>query len=161
MTLKREAADSYHKQIIEIGDTNITSLNEYLNFYEGYLSDEPDTSIVKGMVLDGSFYGTIQTQKDGKFFLEPAKKYNQSHEGIIYHENDINLNHSYFQQIFSSGILGESFTSKPAILNYQSTDCDSDNKSNHDLLSKRIKIEADDTMVCLLLSNNYMILLIL
>ena len=148
--MSKKSANSIHEQIVEFGDRNSTNLDEYLNVYEGYLSDKPDSSIVKGMIIDDSFYGTIQSKTDGKFFLEPAKKYKQTNDGIIYHENDLNLDHSYFQKIFSSGILGESFTLKPTFSNFQPTDCGSEKKSNHDLLST--EIDAETTTVCLTLA---------
>lgn len=61
--------------------------------YEGFLIDEPDTSSVKGHVIDGLFVGSIET-KDGTYFVEPAKKYDQAttDHSIIYHEADVNNN---------------------------------------------------------------------
>ena len=64
------------------------------NFFSGVLVDEPNTSSVSGIVLDGVFYGTITSKLHGKYFIESAKRYNHSSldcHSIIYNEKDINL----------------------------------------------------------------------
>jgi hypothetical protein len=63
-------------------------------FYDGSLEDEPNDSTVNGIIIDGIFYGTINSKKHGKFHIESAKRYNHTlnAHSIIYHANDINLN---------------------------------------------------------------------
>jgi hypothetical protein len=65
-----------------------------LNFYEGYLLDEPNDSFASGSIIDGVFYGTITSKSHGKYFIESSKRYNHTLDAhtIMYHENDINLN---------------------------------------------------------------------
>lgn len=78
---------------IELG-TNKHSATNLVDLYEGILLDEPDTSQVSGTLIDGTFYGTIDSDINGKYFIEPAKKYNhtlQAAHSIIYHETDIDL----------------------------------------------------------------------
>jgi len=57
--------------------------------------DEPvGSSHVSGTIIDGIFYGTIYSDKLGKFHIESAKRYNRTMNdahSIIYHENDIDL----------------------------------------------------------------------
>jgi hypothetical protein len=42
-------------------------VNKLVNFYDGVLVDEPDSSYVSGTIIDGIFYGTIQSDKLGKY----------------------------------------------------------------------------------------------
>jgi hypothetical protein len=62
-------------------------------FYDGYLEDEPNESTANGIIIDGIFYGTINSKKYGKFHIESAKRYNHTlnAHSIIYNLKDINL----------------------------------------------------------------------
>ena len=79
-------------------------MDNYVNFYEGHLLDEADNSLVKGMIINGSFFGTIESKKFGKYFLEPSKRYGLTPlpDAIIYNENDLNLNNTYLKKLFTS-----------------------------------------------------------
>lgn len=98
----QQAAKNYFGNGAESASDNIkielenqkVDINKLVNFYEGVLIDEPNNSQVSGTIIDGIFYGTIQSDKYGKFFVESSKRYNSSMNAhsIIYHENDIDLN---------------------------------------------------------------------
>ena len=80
---------------IEINSVNNQQdISEYLNFYDGFLLDEPNDSSASGSIIDGVFYGTINSKTHGKYFIESSKRYNHTLDAhsIMYHENDINLN---------------------------------------------------------------------
>ena len=82
----------FKHEYIEIGDKKHPTKN-YL-FYEGYLVDEPTSSYASGSIIDGAFYGSINT-KNGKYHIESSKRYNGTFgsHSIIYHEDDaINTN---------------------------------------------------------------------
>jgi hypothetical protein len=68
--------------------------------------DEPDSSHVSGSVIDGAFYGTIKSEKHGKFFIESSKRYNHTLDAhsIIYHENDIVLNKTELKERAKRGV---------------------------------------------------------
>ena len=68
--------------------------------------DEPDSSHVSGSVIDGVFYGTIKSEKHGKFFIESSKRYNHTLDAhsIIYHENDIVLNKTDIKERAKRGV---------------------------------------------------------
>lgn len=77
-------------------DTKSIDLNQHM--YEGHLLDEPFDSEVSGIVLEGLFYGTITSKKQGRYFIESLRRYQENSTSpltnnlIIYHENDVNLN---------------------------------------------------------------------
>ena len=50
---------------VEFENTKL-DVNKLVNFYEGVLIDEPDSSHVSGTIIDGIFYGTISSDKLGK-----------------------------------------------------------------------------------------------
>ncbi len=58
--------------------------------YEGRLVSEPNTSFVKGSIINGLFTGTIRSL-NGIYQVEAAARYNDSStsHSIIYHESDI------------------------------------------------------------------------
>lgn len=77
----------YDKNAIELDNQQVPA-NQF-TFYNGQLIDEPN-SRVTGSVIDGVFYGTIETE-NGIYQIESSKRYDgefASHS-IIYHENDI------------------------------------------------------------------------
>lgn len=76
------------------------SLSQFLNFYRGYLIDEPSSSFASGSIIDGVFYGTITSAKLGKFFIEPSRRYNHSLDAhsIIYNEKDVDLDRAKLKQ---------------------------------------------------------------
>ncbi len=86
---------AFANEHIELNSENTKlDLKKLVNFYEGYLAEEPETSYASGSIIDGVFYGTINSKKDGKFFIEPSRRYNSTLDAhsIIYNENHINLN---------------------------------------------------------------------
>jgi hypothetical protein len=80
--------------MVEIENKKL-NINNLVNFYDGIILNEPiGSSHVSGTIIDGIFYGTIYSEKLGKFYVESSKRYNRTMNAhsIIYHENDIDLN---------------------------------------------------------------------
>lgn len=78
----------FQKDSVEIGSKEepITSFQ----LYEGFLADEPEKSHVTGTIINGIFTGTINSQKDGIFYIEPGRKYFENvYDSIVFHETDI------------------------------------------------------------------------
>lgn len=95
LRLRPSRRHSFANNLVEINsEKNTMDVNRLVNFYEGYLADEPDSSQVSGSVIDGVFYGTILSTRSGKYYIESIRKYNttesRSHS-IIYHEQDVDL----------------------------------------------------------------------
>lgn len=87
--------------MVEINSNlNEQDIYKYINFYNGHLIDETESSYVSGSIIDGAFYGIINSKKYGKYFIEPSKKYNLTlgAHSIIYHEKDVNLNRTKLKQ---------------------------------------------------------------
>ena len=86
----------FEKQSVELS-TNTLNIKNLVNFYEGILIDEPETSHVSGTIIDGIFYGTITSDLTGKFFIESSKRYNHTLDAhsIIYHENSVNIENTH------------------------------------------------------------------
>ena len=105
-------------------------MDNYVNFYEGHLLDEANNSLVRGMIIDGSFFGTIESKKFGKYFLEPSKRYGLTPlpDAIIYNENDLNFNNTYLKQIFASQNQNEDAAA-------YSVGCGSNNKTIQTLMA--------------------------
>lgn len=84
--------NSFDNHKIEL-PTKKQHVNKLVDFYEGILLDEPFNSHVSGTIIDGIFYGTIESDRHGKYYVESARRYNHTLDAhsIIYHENDINL----------------------------------------------------------------------
>ena len=82
----------FENKRVELGGDRL-QVNNVFSLYEGVLVDEPATSRVSGTIIDGVFYGTIESDADGKYFIESARRYNQTLDAhsIMYHEDDINL----------------------------------------------------------------------
>lgn len=80
--------------------TDTLNLKNIVNFYEGILVDEPETSHVSGTIIDGTFYGTISSDSAGKFFIESSKRYNHTLDAhsIIYHENSVNIENIHLKK---------------------------------------------------------------
>lgn len=54
------------------------------------MADEPNDSNVSGTIIDGIFTGTVKSKKDGVYYIEPGRKYNENdYDSIVFHENDI------------------------------------------------------------------------
>jgi hypothetical protein len=91
--LKLSPTESLFKHdFIEV-DNKKYPTNRFI-FYKGKLNNEED-SHASGSIIDGVFYGTINT-KDGKYHIESSKRQNDSSiksKSIIYHENDVKLIH--------------------------------------------------------------------
>lgn len=89
------------------------------------------------MLINASFYGTIQSDLYGKFFIEPSRRYgkSQSSEDIIYHENGINLNHFYSKEMLPMKNFSrirnffEENHQESFLLDYQTVGCGSTNKT--------------------------------
>lgn len=92
---------TYKNELVEIDSDTQVDVNNLVNFYEGVLTDEPDDSYVSGSVIDGVFYGTIYSKKDGKYYIESSRRYNHTLDShsIIYNENHIDLNHTKVNMI--------------------------------------------------------------
>ncbi len=96
LSLEKTSRNFFFNQEFELDHKNVSSLTDYLNLYEGWLIDEPRTSRVKGILVNDSFYGTIESNVYGKLFLEPSRRFyknNQSSDDIIYHEDDVDYEH--------------------------------------------------------------------
>lgn len=82
--------------------------NQKINFetydfhYVGYLTDDPEDSYVTGSLIDGIFYGTIETKKDGIFYIEPIEP-TKNTSSIIYQQSDVifDENMILFDEIFN------------------------------------------------------------
>ena len=81
---------NFANEFVEVTGEKL-DVNDLVNFYEGVLLDEPDTSRVTGSLNDGIFHGTVDSKKHGRFYIESAKRFNRTSNAhsIIYHENDI------------------------------------------------------------------------
>lgn len=69
--------------------------DKYLHFYEGYLADQPTSSHIKGILVNGSFFGAIDSNHYGKFIIEPPGRYAKNtttpdFDAVIYHEEALN-----------------------------------------------------------------------
>jgi hypothetical protein len=81
----------FEHDFIEFEDEKIPVSD--LKYYEGTLVDEKD-SYVKGAIIDGIFIGEVNSKKDGIYYIESAKRYEniKNAHSIIYHESDVNSN---------------------------------------------------------------------
>jgi len=84
----------FHPQYKVTGplDRPVTDVEHSL--YEGYLIGEPDSHVF-GVVRDGVFDGTIQTKREGTFYVERVGRYlpdhNSSIHSVIYHNDHLDL----------------------------------------------------------------------
>ena len=63
LRLRPTSRTTFANQQVEINSVNnARDINEFLNFYEGYLLDEPNDSFVSRSIIDGVFYGTITSK---------------------------------------------------------------------------------------------------
>jgi hypothetical protein len=98
--LEPTETNNFASEFVELHhDLNVKHIpTSNLKLYKGELADEPGKSSVRGTIIDGVFIGTIFSSKDGQYFIESSKKYddlahnNQVHS-IIYHENDVESHH--------------------------------------------------------------------
>lgn len=105
LTLKKTDVNSFYNNLVEINAKDSIKLEEYLNSYVGFLDDEPQDSLIEGVILDGSFYGSIKSKLYGKYYIEPSRNYDKAKNDIIYHEdhiilNDINSNQFHYDDDF-------------------------------------------------------------
>ncbi len=94
LKLHESAQNSFNTKHLVESPSGKHSVQNLINFYEGTLLDEPFTSHVSGTIINGCFYGTIESDTEGKYFIESSRKYNhtlQDAHSIIYHEDDIDL----------------------------------------------------------------------
>lgn len=78
----------FEKDYIEI-DLQKVPITDF-QLYEGYLADEPSDSYVTGTIIGGIFTGTIKSKKDGIYYIEPGRKYNENeYDSIVFHEDDV------------------------------------------------------------------------
>ena len=89
MELYPSETSHFEEDFVEI-DNEMFPVSE-LKTYEGKLLDE-DNSQVTGAIIDGIFIGKVTSQKDGVYYIESAKRYDniKNSHSIIYHENDVN-----------------------------------------------------------------------
>jgi hypothetical protein len=141
---------SYHNQLVEInGETDQINVNNYLNFYEGVLLDEPNDSHVSGSIIDGIFYGTIKSQKHGKFFVESSKRYNHTlgSHSIIYHENDVDFNrtrHKIKRSVFDENKYNHDHDEEMSCASSRKSIKDWMKKEQDALYRERLKTEGFD-----------------
>lgn len=87
----------FENDFVEVNNEKVSIAD--FKMYEGFLLDEPETSHISGSIINGAFVGRITSEKDGTYFIEPAKRYDGIHEAssIVYHENDVNSNEQVVQ----------------------------------------------------------------
>jgi len=93
MRLEPAVETHFKHEFVEIGDKKVPLSDFEQQFYQGYLLDDPESRIT-GSIIDGVFYGTIETGDGSKFFIESARKFNESHNAhsIIYNEKHVSYN---------------------------------------------------------------------
>ena len=102
LKLKKSEKSTYFNTSFE-ADYDHENINAYLGFYEGSLIDEPNTSHAKGIIVNGSFFGSIYSDLHGKFSIEPPGRYAKNStvnfDAIIYHEDNLNLKRLFSKQL--------------------------------------------------------------
>jgi hypothetical protein len=91
MKLEPVARSPFKLEFVEVNDDEKIPLSDFMDkFYEGQLLDDPK-SRVKGSIIDGVFYGTIETSANGRYYVESTRTYNKAlrSQSIIYHEADV------------------------------------------------------------------------
>ena len=76
LKLKPSTKSNFNNKHIEVISTSkkLVKTPENSN-YEGYLIEEPDSSIVTGSIINGLFIGTIESKKSGKYQIESAQQF--------------------------------------------------------------------------------------
>lgn len=84
--------------------------------YEGFLVDEPVDSKVNGMIIDGSFVGSIRSKRSGEYFVEPGVRFDKSlglSQSVVYHESDIDTDFEHLLAPKKKRDVDESSDEKP------------------------------------------------
>ena len=95
LTPAASAAHQFARSLIELrSDEPMRDLDTFVQFYDGFVADEPASSRATGAIIDGVFYGTLRTADGHKYFFESARKFNHTlgAHSIVYRESDLNLN---------------------------------------------------------------------
>ena len=89
MVLHPSEESHFDEEFIELEDTKVPVSD--LKVYRGKLVDEPDSE-VSGAFIEGIFIGQVNSPKDGVYYIESAKRYENMNDAhaIIFHESDIN-----------------------------------------------------------------------
>lgn len=64
-----------------------------VQFYKGKIVGQ-DGSRVTGSIIEGAFVGTVETESDGVYHVEPAGKYKEASkdaQAVVFHSDDIVL----------------------------------------------------------------------
>lgn len=114
---------AFANDIVELnGGLKHANLNDYLNFYEGVLLDEPESSFASGTLIDGVFYGTIKSAKHGKFYIESTRRYNRTlahtSHSIIYNEQNVQMD-SHKMNMYKDLSLREKERNKRHLTNFK------------------------------------------
>lgn len=131
MKLRRSKNTHFEKGLVEIDDEKLDMSLFLDKLYEGFLVDEPFNSSVSGILMNGLFYGTINSFKNGKYFIASSKSYmNEADslgnfsETLLY--NETKIDNVKFKRSVDGPKISYSLNQNKVNVIYQETKFDSE-----------------------------------